>query len=46
MDGEDVSVQELSDLYTGIKDFEKQIKTDLKKGDISEHKYRWVVHKQ
>ena len=44
VDGEDVSVQELNDLYTGIKDFEKQIKTDLKKDKISASKYRWVGH--
>ena len=45
VDGEDVSVQELNDLYTGVKDFEEQMKEDLKKGDISEHKYKDTVER-
>jgi len=45
VDGEDISVQELNDLYTGVKDFEKQIKGDLNKGDISEHKYTDTVER-
>ena len=45
VDGEDVSVQELSDLYTGIKDLEKEIKSDYSKGDLSQHKYSDTVER-